>query len=284
MNIGVGLPAHVRDGIDGDTVVAWAERAEAREFATLTAGDRLVHSTPEPLITLTAAAAVTSRIRLATAALVAPVRANHALFATQAATLDNIAGPGRLRLGLEPGLREDDYEASGVSFAARGRTFDAQLRTLKRVWASGVGPAPATPGGPELMFGGMSQATLRRIRTLGGGWCAADCSPDEFGRFAALARRAWSDGGHRGEPPMSVSVMFALGPDAEARVSAELRAYYAYVGEEWLQETVDRACTDEKGVRTAAEQFEGAGCQEVVFTANNRDPEQVDLLADALGL
>ncbi|MEV4111071.1 LLM class flavin-dependent oxidoreductase [Nonomuraea sp. NPDC049695] len=57
-----------------------------------------------------AAAGATSRIRLLTSVLLAPLRADHALFAKTVATLDQLAGPGRLQLGLAPGVRQDDFE------------------------------------------------------------------------------------------------------------------------------------------------------------------------------
>ncbi|MEV4363973.1 LLM class flavin-dependent oxidoreductase [Nonomuraea sp. NPDC049625] len=59
-------------------------------------------STPEPFTTSAAAAGATSRIQLLTSVLLAPLHANHALFAKAFATLDQFAGPGRLRLRLAP--------------------------------------------------------------------------------------------------------------------------------------------------------------------------------------
>ena len=74
----------------------------------------------EELVALSAAAAVTSRIRLTTGVLLAPLYTNSALFAKQAASLDRLSG-GRLVLGLGLGGREDDFAASGVSTQGRGR-------------------------------------------------------------------------------------------------------------------------------------------------------------------
>lgn len=286
MDIGIGLPGHIRGGIDGTTVVEWARRAEQRGFSTLAVSDRVVYTTPEPLVTLAAAAGATREIRLATGVLLGPLRTNHTLFAKQTATLDRIAGPGRLRLGVAPGLREDDFELTGVDFGARGRDLDSQLRRMKEVWGgdSRIGPAPATPGGPELMFGGMSAATLRRIREFGGGWVIGDCTADEFTEFAVPARQAWTEAAHPGELPTSAAVMFALGPDAKTIVDEEIRPYYAFIGEEWLQYAIDGAFTVEDDIRKAVAAFEAAGCHELVFTGNSADPEQVDLLADAVGL
>src|SRR5919108_832196 len=143
MDIGIGLPNSVR-GVDRAGIVEWARRAEAAGFSSLGTIDRLLYPSYESLIALAAAAAVTERIRLVTDILIAPLRANAALLAKQAATLDHLSG-GRLVLGLSPGGREDDYEVSGLDFTRRGRMFDQQLEELHRLWRGegGVGPPPA---------------------------------------------------------------------------------------------------------------------------------------------
>ena len=118
MDIGIGLPNAVR-GVDRRGVVDWAQRAEQAGFSSVGTIDRIVYPSYESLISLAAAAAVTERIRLVTDILIAPVRTNTALLAKQAATIDSLSG-GRLTLGLAVGGREDDYEASGADFSARG--------------------------------------------------------------------------------------------------------------------------------------------------------------------
>src|SRR6266567_7665899 len=125
MDVGIGLPATI-PGVGRDALLDWARRAEARGFSSLGTIDRIVYANYEPLIALAAAAAVTERIRLATTILIAPYRANAALVAKQAATLDHLSG-GRLVLGVAVGGREDDYEVSGVDFHTRGRRLDEML-------------------------------------------------------------------------------------------------------------------------------------------------------------
>jgi hypothetical protein len=44
------------------------------------------------------------------------------------------------------------------------------------------------------------------------------------------------------------------------------------------------AATDEDTVRAYAKAFEDAGCDELTFFPTSTDPQQVDLLADAIGL
>lgn len=166
MDVGIGLPATI-PGVEPDQLLEWARRAEARGFSSLGTIDRIVYGNYEPLIALAAAAAVTEKIRLTTAILIAPNRANGALVAKQAATLDHLSG-GRLVLGAAVGGREDDYEVSGVDFHTRGRRFDEMLSEWKRIWsgesfgtAGAIGPA-ARNGGPKLIIGGSVDASYRR--------------------------------------------------------------------------------------------------------------------------
>src|ERR671911_2791226 len=125
MDVGIGLPAAIA-GVGRDQLLEWARRADARGFSSLGTIDRIVYPNLDPLVALAAAAAVTERIRLATTILIAPYRANGALVAKQAASLDRLSD-GRLVLGVAVGGREDDYEASGVDFHRREALFEQIL-------------------------------------------------------------------------------------------------------------------------------------------------------------
>src|SRR5689334_17597963 len=132
MEVGIGLPNAVR-GVDRDGIVEWSRRAETAGFSSLGTIDRIVYPNYESLIALAAAAAVTERIGLVTDILIAPLRANTALFAKQAATIDALSG-GRLTLGLAVGGRRDDFELSGVDFHQRGQIFEQQLSEMTSIW------------------------------------------------------------------------------------------------------------------------------------------------------
>ena len=149
MKVGIGLPNAVR-GVGRAGIVEWTQRAERAGFASVGTLDRLVYPNYESLIVLAAAAAVTERVELVTDVLIAPLRSNTALLAKQAATLDSLSG-GRLTLGLAPGGRKDDFEASGVDFSRRGRIFEQQLDEMTAVWRGegGIGPAPGRTGGQD---------------------------------------------------------------------------------------------------------------------------------------
>src|SRR5918997_5564643 len=146
MDVGIGLPNSV-PGLDGRTIADWARSAEERGFSTLGTIDRLLFPNYESLIALATAAGATERIRLMTDILISPWRNNTPLLAKQAASLDNISG-GRLVLGVAPGWRDDEYKASGVDFAARGRILDEQLAEMTRLWRGGGGGGGGKPRPP----------------------------------------------------------------------------------------------------------------------------------------
>src|SRR6478672_10743498 len=86
----------------------------------------------EPLTMLSAIAAVTARVRLATGILIAPLRPA-ALLAKQVATLDQVSG-GRVDLGVGAGWQREEYEAEGLAFEQRGRLLTDTLAALKTLW------------------------------------------------------------------------------------------------------------------------------------------------------
>ncbi len=282
MDVGIGLPNTVR-GVERAGIVDWARRAEASGFASLGTIDRIAYPNFESLIALAAAAAVTERIRLVTDVLLSPLRSNTALLAKQAATLDRLS-EGRLVLGLATGGREDDFEASGVDFRSRGRIFDRQLEELGRRWKGegGVGPAPARGDRPTLLIGGHIDKTWRRAAMHADGWTLGGGTPEMFTEGKAKLRAAWDAEGRDGEPRTMVLFYFSLGPDAEQAARASLGGYYGFLGE-YADQIVAGAAKDEDTVRQYLSAFEQAGADEVMCFPASADPDQVELLARALG-
>ena len=280
MDVGIGLPNAIR-GVDRAGIVDWAREAEAAGFSSLGTIDRIVYANYESLIALTAAAAVTERIRLATDILIAPLRSNTALFAKQAATLDNLSG-GRLVLGLAPGGRDDDYEVSGVDFHTRGRAFDQQLEALGHFWsgAGGVGPAPVRDR-PGLLIGGTSDAAFRRAAEHADGWTFGGGDPASFGQAREKLEQAWQAAGRADEPRTLALFYFSLGDDAEAAAREGLGGYYAFAGE-YADRIVGSAAKDGETVKRYLAAFEQAGVDEVICFPASTDVAQVGLLADAI--
>jgi alkanesulfonate monooxygenase SsuD/methylene tetrahydromethanopterin reductase-like flavin-dependent oxidoreductase (luciferase family) len=286
MDIGIGLPNTV-PGTEGQTLLDWARRAEEARFTTLGTIGRLVYQGYEELVALSAAAAVTSRIRLTTSVLLAPLYANAALLAKQAASLDRISA-GRFVLGVGLGGRDDDFAASGLSTEGRGRRLEEQLTEMKRIWsgeergfAGAIGPEPVRGGGPELILGGTTEASFRRVARLGEGWMMGGGTPEMFSQAAAGVDAAWEKAGRPGRPRKLSLAYFALGPDARAQADGYLLHYYGFMGDVAAQIAAGAAVNAEM-VRSYISAFEAAGCDELIFVPTASRLDQVDLLAEAI--
>ncbi len=136
----------------------------------------------EPLVTLTLAAAATSRARLGTSVLVAPLHGPFQLARTLG-TLDAASG-GRVVAGLGTGWALDEYAAAGVApFAERGQVMDEILDVCRAVWgpdpvryegrltkitSAVVGPKPARP--IPILLPANSKKSMTRLIERGDGW------------------------------------------------------------------------------------------------------------------
>jgi probable F420-dependent oxidoreductase len=179
--------------------------AEASGFATLWAGEHVVMvdrsesrypysadgqiAVPatadwlDPLVGLSFAAAATTRIQVATGVLLLPEH-NPVHLAKQVASLDVLCG-GRLMLGVGVGWSREEFEALGVPFARRGARAAEYLRAMRSLWRDDVAsfdgefasfsdvrvnPKPVRDRQIPVVFGGNSDAALRRVARLGQGW------------------------------------------------------------------------------------------------------------------
>lgn len=285
MDIGIGLPNTV-PGTEGSVLVEWARRAEETGFSTLGTIGRLVYPGYEELVALSAAAAVTTRIRLTTSVLLGPLYTNSALLAKQAASVDRLSG-GRFVLGVGLGGRDDDFAASGLSTEGRGRRLEEQLAEMKRVWsgeergiAGAIGPAPVREGGPELVLGGATPAGFRRVARLADGWIMGGGTPEMFAEASAGVDAAWKEAGRTGAPRKLALAYFALGPDARAHADGYLRHYYGFLGDAAAQIAASAAVSAQM-VTSYADSFAAAGCDELIFVPAASGLEQVGLLAEA---
>lgn len=282
MNVGLGLPIS-----DPASLLDWARRADAGPFTTLGLLDRLVFDNPEPLVALAAIAGATTRIRLQTEVLLAPLR-DSALLAKQAATLDRMSG-GRfvLGLGVGPG-RADDHLAAGTDFRTRGRRLDEQMAVMRRIWsgepygdeAGPIGPAPARAGGPEVLFGGFQPAALERVARWGDGFLAA-AAPSWIAGLIQTVQQAWDKAGREGRPRIVAQVNAALGPeDVLDDARKAITGYYTFMGD--TERVVKGLLTSPEQIRKNITELHALGADEVMLYCWGRDPSQVDRIADAL--
>jgi alkanesulfonate monooxygenase SsuD/methylene tetrahydromethanopterin reductase-like flavin-dependent oxidoreductase (luciferase family) len=284
MRISIGLPATI-PGTEGKRILDWAKKVDSGPFSSLGILDRLVFPNYEALITLAAVAGATQRVRLTTTVLLAPLR-NTALLAKQAASLDALSG-GRLTLGLGIGAREDDYLAASVPFKIRGKRFEEQLETMKRIWSGQrlgdnigpVGPSPVRSGGPEILIGGYSPAAVQRVGRWGDGFIAGGRDPQGTRQFFNLAEESWKAAGRPGKPRLVGCFYYALGPDAKERGGAYLRSYYSMLGP-MVEMMINNLPITTQSIKERIQAYTDIGADEVILWPCTPDLEQIDQLAE----
>ncbi len=290
MEIGIAYPKII-PGSRGERIMEWAIRADEGPFSSLALIDRLVYGTHESLIVLAAAAAVTTRIRLMPTVLVAPLR-SAALLAKQVASIDSISG-GRFVLGMGVGSRPDDFAAVDVPMKGRGKRFEDQIRTVRRIWAGQavnehagpMGPRPARPGGPEILLGGRSQAALERCGRMGDGYIAGSAGSgatnevQEVAGYYQVAEQAWKDDGRPGRPRFVAALTCAVGTYAAERTRESMRSYYAFRGAAAKSMAVPLPHTPQ-AITDALRAFEQVGVDEMVLEPGVGDLDQIDRLED----
>ncbi|OBK30732.1 LLM class F420-dependent oxidoreductase [Mycobacterium asiaticum] len=200
----VGLHAlGIGSGADRAVIDAVASAADRHGFTTLWAGEHVVMvdrsesrypysadgviAVPaqadwlDPWVTLSFAAAASSRIRLATGVLLLPEH-NPVIVAKQAASLDKLSG-GRLTLGVGVGWSREEFDALGIPFARRAARTTEYVAALRALWRNDIASFsgefvgfdsirvnPKPPGDIPVVVGGNSDAALRRVAAWGDGW------------------------------------------------------------------------------------------------------------------
>jgi probable F420-dependent oxidoreductase len=153
------------------------------------------HHAFDPFVSLSFAAAATTRIRLMTYILVSGYRSPY-LTAKAAASFDLFSG-GRFTLGTGAGYLRSEFDALGADFDRRGALLDEAIAAWKATWAGvdhdgpefGVRghlalPPPLTTGGPPIWIGGNGAAAQRRAVEVADGWMPMAAS----GEMATITR------------------------------------------------------------------------------------------------
>lgn len=172
----------------------------------------------DPLVTLSYVAALTRRVRLGTAILLAALR-RPVVLAKMAATLD-VLSAGRLDIGVGVGWQREEYEAAGLSFADRGRLLDHTLEVCRELWSNPTAsyhsqelefdrihqaPKPRQPDGvPIWVSGTVNRRSMDRLARFGAGWIPwGDDAADIATGIARMRREVAA----RGRAPDDVQVM-----------------------------------------------------------------------------
>jgi probable F420-dependent oxidoreductase len=168
----------------------------------------------EPLSLLTMIASNTSKINLATAILIVPLR-NPALLAKTVATLDVIS-KGRLELGVGLGWQKEEFDAAGLSFGDRSEIFWETLDICKLLWQDSpisfhgdyynfddiwCHPQPTQGRNLPLLFGlKMTHDNAQKIAKVGHGWIPIKTSRDFISSGREILSEAFIKEGRQDQP------------------------------------------------------------------------------------
>ncbi|HUI25771.1 MAG TPA: LLM class F420-dependent oxidoreductase [Candidatus Kryptonia bacterium] len=138
---------------------------------------------PDPLLSLTYAAAVTKTLRLATGIVILPQR--HPLYvAKEVATLD-VLSHGRAILGIGVGWLAEEFDAVGIPFAERAARTAESVRAIRSLWKDEAEPfagkffrwgkveshpKPIQKPGVPIVVGGHTEMAARRAARYGDGF------------------------------------------------------------------------------------------------------------------
>jgi len=173
---------------------------------------------PDVFVTLAAAAAVTSRLRLGTG-VVLVAEHNPLQLAKSVASLDRLSG-GRVEFGVGYGWNPLELANNGVEWAERRAVFGEKLSVIKRLWSeevvghdgkyssfseSWLWPKPLQVPHPPILIGAAgNKATRRDVIGLAGGWYPMD-SPEVPAQLEALRAEAAAAG--QPAPAVTINVM-----------------------------------------------------------------------------
>jgi probable F420-dependent oxidoreductase len=170
--------------------------------------------TLDPFLALTAAAAVTERLRLGTGVCLV-VERDPIVTAKEVSTLD-VLSAGRVLLGVGAGWNVEEMAQHGTAFDTRWELLRERVNVMRALWteeeASYAGrfaqlepswqwPKPVQPHLPVLVGGGGRRA-MQLALDLDGGWMPMPSREKFADRLAAL--RALADEAGKPVPPVTV--------------------------------------------------------------------------------
>lgn len=207
------------------------------------------------------------------------------LLAKQAATLDQISG-GRFVLGIGAGQRPDDFEITGLGYHDRGKRLDAGLDLMHRAWRGEALPGTTQPASPRpvngkavpTMFGGQSEAAVRRVARWGIGYTLGGGQPDALKGTMERVDAAWREAGREGRPQYRALSYFALGDEVAGEAERNILSYYG----DWGARVWAAAIKTPEQAKERVRLFESVGCDELIMFMAAPAVEQAERLATAV--
>jgi probable F420-dependent oxidoreductase len=139
--------------------------------------------THDLFVAMTAAAAVTKRIKLGSGICLV-IERDPIVLAKEVASLDVISG-GRVVLGIGGGWNAEEMENHGTDFKRRWRLLRERVLAMKEIWSKDKAefhgefvnfdpiwswPKPVQPGGPPILLGSEAKKCFERVVDYCDGW------------------------------------------------------------------------------------------------------------------
>lgn len=299
VSLGMVLPHRSPDPLSMDEVRQTAQRAEALGFADLWVTENtLDHAySLDPVVALTYAAAVTTRIRVGVSVLVLPL--HHPVYvAHQIASLDFMSG-GRAILGLGIGGAAH-YHDFGVPTERRVRRFSEGIEVIRALWRdetteyhgqvidlprTGFRLKPIQDPGPPIWLGGAAPAALERAARIGDAWMGSgNSSVTAFAGHLQAVRDALERAGR--DPakfPTSKRIFMSVHEDASVARTELLRWFTEVYRNAGALEASGVYGTPEQ-VRERLEEIAALEPTHLLLNPVTRFTEQVEALAEVAGL
>jgi probable F420-dependent oxidoreductase len=187
----------------------------------------------DPVETLTYVAAKTTRIKLGTSIMVAPLHVP-VMLAKRLATLDQFSG-GRLVAGLGQGWSEEEFTTANVPLKRRGAGFEEFVAAMRAAWGpdpvsfagrfyrippSQINPKPVQPGGPPLIIAAREPAAVERAARMGAG---LNPIPADWGSFQETVARFHRAGRAANLDPSSLPIIVRTNTTVSERAAPDPR-------------------------------------------------------------
>lgn len=295
---GMSLPHRSPDALDVVAVRAVAQRAEVLGFQDLWVTENTLDHVMclDPVVVLTYAAAVTSRVGLGASVVVLAVH-SPMMVAHQWATLDYLSH-GRAILGVGLG-REHHYREFSVPEEGRVRRFREAVDVIRLLWTQDkatyrgrfyqledatMSPKPAQQPLPIWMGVGHPNA-IRRAAKIADGWMGSGGSSiDEFRRSVPLLHEALAEAG-RDVAKFPVSKRIFIAVDERPEVArAALNHWFTDVYHNPHGTDASGIHGTPEQVRERLEEVAAMGPSHLLLNPVSRYQEQLEALAEIVGL
>jgi probable F420-dependent oxidoreductase len=299
IKFGISLPHRSIDPIDVATIRQVATRAEALGFSDLWVTENTLNHVNcfDPVVILTYAAAVTSKIRVGCSVVVLQIH-SPLMVAHQWACLDYVSN-GRAILGVGIG-RDHHYRQFEVSKEGRVSRFREELELIKALWTEDkvsydgrfyhlkdeeMWPKPVQKPHPPIWMGVGHPDAVRRTARLADGWMGSGGSRiKDFAASVPILKEALAANGRDAENfPISKRIFMAVDENA-AVARRELARWFDDV---YFNPPGTEECglygTPEQ-VRERLEEMIGMGANHLMLNPVSCHAEQVEALAEVVGL